>query len=265
MCLSAAIVALMLLGKKQLAGKLEEELVNKMKAKYGGYGTLFKGVFILSCTPIVFGFWGIATLNQAIRKIGLPLSKQLTDEDRTFALTLAASKQKKMILGWEWTPVILMSLKVRASAPHQFCALSNPTPPHPTPPHPTPPQVGVFVQVMGVLITKFTYLFLAWLRVYISDWSVAAVTVCMSIVGVTLFLLPPVPGIPIYFMSGMMLLAVCEPSMGLFGGVVYCTLLGLVLKLTAGTIQQQVSPPRERSERKKEPAAVPTASLLCAR
>ncbi|GMI19487.1 hypothetical protein TeGR_g9635, partial [Tetraparma gracilis] len=210
MCLSAAIVALMLLGKKQLAGKLEEELVNKMKAKYGGYGTLFKGVFILSCTPIVFGFWGIATLNQAIRKIGLPLSKQLTDEDRTFALTLAASKQKKMILGWEWTPVILMSLKV-----------------------------GVFVQVMGVLITKFTYLFLAWLRVYISDWSVAAVTVCMSIVGVTLFLLPPVPGIPIYFMSGMMLLAVCEPSMGLFGGVVYCTLLGLVLKLTAGTIQQQ--------------------------
>jgi len=37
-----------------------------------------------------------------------------------------------MIMSWEWTPVILMSLKV-----------------------------GVFVQVMGVLVTKFTYLFLA--------------------------------------------------------------------------------------------------------
>ena len=60
-----------------------------------GYGTIFEGTFILSCLPIVFAYWGIATINQAIRKIGLPLSKLLTDEDRTYALTLAASKQKK--------------------------------------------------------------------------------------------------------------------------------------------------------------------------
>ena len=38
----------------------------------------------------------------------------------------------------------------------------------------------------------------------------------------------------------MMLLAVCEPAMGLFGGVTYCTFLGLILKLISGTIQQQV-------------------------
>mmetsp|Transcript_16486 Transcript_16486/g.34000 ORF Transcript_16486/g.34000 Transcript_16486/m.34000 type:complete len:850 (-) Transcript_16486:67-2616(-) len=211
MCLSAACVALMLLGKKQLVGKIEDGVINKMKEKYGGYGTIFKGTFILSCLPIVFVYWGIATLNQAIRKIGLPLSKPLTDEDRTYALTLAASKQKKMIMSWEWTPVILMSLKV-----------------------------GVVVQVMGVLVTKFTYLFLAWLRVAISEWSIAAVSAAMSVVGISLFLLPPVPGVPIYFMSGLMLLAVCEPTMGLVGGVTYCTFLGLILKLISGTIQQQI-------------------------
>jgi hypothetical protein len=210
-CCSAAIVALLILGEKQVKEQITEGLINKMKVKYGGYGTLFKGIFILTCMPIVFAYWGIATLNQLIRQLRMPLSKQLTDEDKTYALTLAASKQKKMIMGWEWTPVILMSLKV-----------------------------GIFVQVMGVLITKFTYLLLAALRTSIADWSVAAVTACMSVVGVTLFLLPPVPGIPIYFMSGMMLLAVCEPSMGLYGGVVYCTGLGLILKLTAGTIQQQI-------------------------
>jgi hypothetical protein len=96
MCLSAACVALMLLGKKQLVGKIEDGVINKMKAKYGGYGTMFKGTFILSCLPIVFAYWGIATVNQLIRKIGLPLSKPLTDEDRHYALTLAASKQKKV-------------------------------------------------------------------------------------------------------------------------------------------------------------------------
>ena len=114
-------------------------------------------------------------------------------------------------------------------------------------------------------MSKFTVLLMSVVVSMAADSTVGVATAIIVLVGLGLFLLPPVPGIPIYFMSGMMLLAVCEPSMGLFGGVVYCTLLGLVLKLTAGTIQQQVSPPRERSERKKEPAAVPTASLLCAR
>jgi len=183
-----------------------------MKAKFGGYGTLFKGIFVLSCMPVVFGYWGLSLLNQTIRRLRMPLSKQLTDEDKTFALTLVASKQKSAIMHWEWTAVILSSLRV-----------------------------GVFVQLMGVLITKFTYLFLAWLRVYISDWSLGQVTACMSFVGVTLFLLPPVPGIPVYFMSGMMLLGVAERAgMSLFAGVVYCSGLGLCLKLTAGTIQQQI-------------------------
>ena len=36
MCFSAACVALMLLGKKQLVGKIEDGIINKMKAKYGG-------------------------------------------------------------------------------------------------------------------------------------------------------------------------------------------------------------------------------------
>jgi len=52
-------------------------------------------------------------------------------------------------------------------------------------------------------------------------------------------MLPPVPGVPIYFMCGLMLVKVCEPDMGTGGGTVYCICLGLVLKLIACSIQQK--------------------------
>ena len=185
-CVSGGIIAVGVHGAKVVADDFEENFINKWKVKYASYATVFKGIFVLTCIPLLFAYWVIAFINQSVRKLGMPLSKQLTDEDRTFALTLVAARQKKLILAWEKTPVILSAL-----------------------------HVGIFIQIMSVLVTKFTYLFLAWLRTAIADWSVAAVTAVMAIVGVTLFLLPPVPGVPIYFMSGLMLLAVCEPSMGI--------------------------------------------------
>jgi hypothetical protein len=62
----------------------------------------------------------------------------------------------------------------------------------------------------------------------------------MIAIGITLFLLPPVPGVPIYFVSGLMLVGVCEKDMGLGGGTIYCICLGLVLKLCACTLQQKM-------------------------
>jgi hypothetical protein len=101
-------------------------------------------------------------------------------------------------------------------------------------------KIGIFVQVMNVIVTKFTYLFLAWLREYISEWSILSVTGVMTVVGLTLFLLPPVPGVPIYFMSGLMLVKVCEVSMGLGGAIAYCIALGVFLKLVACSLQQKM-------------------------
>jgi len=99
---------------------------------------------------------------------------------------------------------------------------------------------------LGILVTKFTYLGLAALRSEISDWHWLAVSGMMFVIGISLFLLPPVPGVPIYFICGLMLVGVCEQDndgneiMGLYGGTIYAIALGLALKLTACSLQQKM-------------------------
>ncbi|GMI36871.1 hypothetical protein TeGR_g4212 [Tetraparma gracilis] len=209
--LAGALVGIGVHGVKTFKDDVENNMVNKFKEKYGGYATFFKGMLILTCGPVILGYWCIASINQMVRRLGLPLTKQLDDSDRHFALTKVAAEQKEMIRNWKWTPVLSMSIKI-----------------------------GIFVQVMGILVTKFTYLGLAWLRNEISDWHWGAVSGMMIAIGITLFLLPPVPGVPIYFVSGLMLVGVCEKDMGLGGGTIYCICLGLVLKLCACTLQQKM-------------------------
>ena len=128
------------------------------------------------------------------------------DGDEKYLLTLVAHKQKETIINWEWTPVISNGI-----------------------------GIGIFVQVMGILVTKITYLLLAMLRQKIEDegWGPGFVSTLMVIIGLSLFLLPPVPGVPIYFMCGLMLVEVCEPHMGgTVGATFYAVFLGLFLKVS---------------------------------
>mmetsp|Transcript_9953 Transcript_9953/g.20302 ORF Transcript_9953/g.20302 Transcript_9953/m.20302 type:complete len:845 (-) Transcript_9953:102-2636(-) len=210
--LMGALVAIGVHGTKSVKEDVETNFIGKFREKYSGYGNFFKGLFILTCLPIVFGYWGIAFVNQCIRKLRLPLTKQLDDEDKGLAFTLVATKQRKEIMKWEWTPVITMGI-----------------------------NIGIFVQIMGILVTKITYLLLAMLRQKIEDegWEWPLVSFLMIGIGICMFMLPPVPGVPIYFMCGLMLVKVCEPDMGTGGGTAYCITLGLVLKLIACAIQQK--------------------------
>ncbi|GMI19889.1 hypothetical protein TrRE_jg8661 [Triparma retinervis] len=210
--LMGALVAIGVHGAKSFTSDVENNFINKFREKYSGYGTFFKGLFVLTCFPVVFAYWGIAFINQFIRKLGLPLTKQLDAEERKLSFTLVATKQRKEILSWEWTPVITMGI-----------------------------NIGIFVQIMGILVTKITYLLLAMLRQKIEDegWEWPLVSFLMIGIGICMFMLPPVPGVPIYFMCGLMLVKVCEPAMGTGGGTAYCMCLGLVLKLIACAIQQK--------------------------
>jgi hypothetical protein len=208
--LAGAIVGIGIHGVKTFKSDVENNMVNKFKEQYGAYANFFKAMLLLTSLPAILGYWCIATVNQAIRKLGLPLTKQLDAEEKKLKLTLVASQQREEIRGWKWTPVLSTAI-----------------------------NIGIFVQVMGILVTKFTYLGLAWLRNEISDWHWTAVSGMMICIGICLFLLPPVPGVPIYFISGLMLVGVCEKDMGLAGGTFYCIGLGVVLKLTACSLQQK--------------------------
>merc|ERR1719453_873972 len=88
----------------------------------------------------------------------------------------------------------------------------------------------------SVGVAKITYVFLSWLNEQLLKISFVAVIVILFIIGFTMFMLPPVPGIPVYITSGIVLSARARniPEAGNFwGGMCIAVFESLVLKICA--------------------------------
>ena len=94
-----------------------------------------------------------------------------------------------------------------------------------------------------VVVAKFTTLLLSWLITECSAMGLYPVTGIIIAIGLFLFLLPPVPGVPIYLTGGILLVASGRdhpnPSLGIWGSVVYTGFVSLAIKLFACTLQQK--------------------------
>jgi len=85
-----------------------------------------------------------------------------------------------------------------------------------------------------------TYMGLAalvtWLRTVACSWA----TSTYFVVGVTLFLLPPVPGLAVYLTAGVVIPPACEPELGFYGASFFAAILAFVMKLLAQVMQQKI-------------------------
>ena len=95
-----------------------------------------------------------------------------------------------------------------------------------------------------VVVAKFTTLLLSWLITECSAMGLYPVTGIIIAIGLFLFLLPPVPGVPIYLTGGILLVASgryhTQPfALGIWGSVVYTGFVSLAIKLFACTLQQK--------------------------
>merc|ERR1712025_802766 len=62
-----------------------------------------------------------------------------------------------------------------------------------------------FVLMVGV--AKATFIFLSWLNEELQQVSFELVAVIFFVIGYTMFMLPPVPGVPVYIFGGIILSA----------------------------------------------------------
>jgi len=62
---------------------------------------------------------------------------------------------------------------------------------------------GIFIWQVG--ISKATYVFLSWLNEQLAVLNLAVVVIVFFVIGFTMFLLPPVPGVPVYICSGIII------------------------------------------------------------
>uniref|UniRef100_A0A7S2NPG3 Uncharacterized protein n=1 Tax=Haptolina brevifila TaxID=156173 RepID=A0A7S2NPG3_9EUKA len=175
-------------------------------------GNLIKAMFVFFGTPLFICYLCIAALNQTVRKTtsACGIAPILPDNDRPLVLTRLAHDQCSALSHWAWSSILLK------------------------------------VHILGLLAWGFlygstlTYMGLAALIAFLRTvhWLVASII--FFITGLSMFLLPPVPGLAVYLCAGVLLTPACEDTFGYLGACAYSASLAFAMKLVAQVCQQKM-------------------------
>jgi len=93
--------------------------------------------------------------------------------------------------------------------------------------------------VFNVGVGKLTAIFLSWLNSEMSSFGLGTVILLVVAVGLTMFLLPPVPGLPVYVFAGILISnnGDSTPGVGYGGGIAIAVVLSFLMKLVACAMQ----------------------------
>lgn len=192
-------------------------LWQKLLTKYEKYLDAAKGLAVITCTPVAVLYIAVSFLVRGIRTIRLPCSRKDGQNESQSDLfisdyvTAEANELIKEFVSWDLATVLTYAIYWGAG----FITLS-------------------------VIASKFTTLFLSWLITYTASMDLMSVTGILFGVGVVMFLLPPVPGAPIYLTLGIVVLPIGREIFGIVGAIAYAMGVSLVLKLFATFLQQKM-------------------------
>jgi len=187
-----------------------------------------KAVGVASCLPAIPGMLVISALNQALRKcrgktgcdVEGPSNEAgcgRADDDAREAssekpqetrLTVRVQKVVEAARNWDW---LAMTFKLYA--------------------------LGILM-VIYVLSPRILNVFLAWLKSVLTGFDFSIIVVMVWLSGMCCFLLPPVPGVPVYIFGGMIVADQC-PS-GFWPGIGICIVLSFFMKICACAMQQKL-------------------------
>lgn len=96
---------------------------------------------------------------------------------------------------------------------------------------------GIFA-IVYVLSPRLLNVFLAWLSSLLSSLNFGLIVAMVWLSGMCCFLLPPVPGVPVYIFGGLIVADQCPA--GFWPGVAICIVLSFFMKLCACAMQQKL-------------------------
>eukprot|EP00854_Cymbomonas_tetramitiformis_P001733 gene1733-2393_t len=99
--------------------------------------------------------------------------------------------------------------------------------------------IGVVYFTLQIGVGKVVIVLLSWFNEVLAGMPAAAVIFVFFVVGISLFLLPPVPGVPVYLAGGIIVVGRFEEPLGYWGAIFLCTAMCFVIKLCACAIQQK--------------------------
>ena len=184
------------------------QMWQKISDKFGNYLDILRGIFIVTCAPILVLYLCLSVLNQLVRRSQIfPCTKkpqQWNDGEEEVPadtwLTKKTYKQVQIFRSWNRVKVFTYAI-----------------------------YAGIFFMTLNVIVSKFTILFLSWLIQKTSNMNLGTVTALLCGVGMIMFLLPPVPGVPIYLTLGIVVVAVGRKSLGEFIHLEYFFLIFLII------------------------------------
>lgn len=154
----------------------------------------------------------LSAVNQFFRVHLTPCAKRVTSKERKRCLTSIAHKQWRAIQNWPFTDVFM---KVAF--------------------------IGTLYYVFNVGITKFTMVFLSWLNAQLAVLPLQAVVAIFYSVGLFMFLLPPVPGVPVYVLGGVVMVnSFVKTGVPFAVSCLVVTLICFLIKLNAVAMQQKM-------------------------
>jgi len=188
-------------------------VIDRLREKYSNSLDYLRGAFIVTCLPFIAVYFLLSMVNQFFRKTGFnPIAQPSKEDDSDHAslLTVKGKKQMNRMKSWDSVRVITIAI-----------------------------YWGIFYMGMQVVVAQLTVVFLSWLIDATADFGLVAVSGILCGVGVAMFLLPPVPGVPVYLTLGIVLAAQGYETLGWMGSISYSTAVGLVLKLFSSAMQQK--------------------------
>jgi len=188
-----------------------------------------KGAFALVALPLAPFLFALDAVHQCFRKCSRASSGCLTTE--AYALLAWISK-------WNWASVLTKSM---------CCGL------------------GAFLT--KALVSHGLVVFLAWFNEYLEPWSVGSSLSLLFVVELILFLFPPVAGIPLYMIAGIVVIPkVRKLGYGVFAGIIAGTVYSFVLKMVAIAMEQKlIGQPLSRNIATKKFVGVQTPGMKAIR
>ena len=100
--------------------------------------------------------------------------------------------------------------------------------------------IAMFYFICDVGVGKGAVLFLGWMISIMKEFSPVVVLFCFILLGVFMFLLPPVPGPPVYLTGGVLLVGSMQDTYGFWGATAICVFVCWFVKLLSCALQQKM-------------------------
>lgn len=207
--IGSAIIMWAIVVSDEIAEHHTEDMIAEALENTESFLDIIKGFAILAATPLLILYLVLSFLREQVRKLKAcfccaPL------EHRGWLTERTAGQIDDLRNNWNHSNVLTYAI-----------------------------YIG-FTYVLFGLFTKLTTLFLSFLIEVTSTMDILSVTGIVTAVGMLLFMLPPVPGIPIYLASGIVLVSIGRQKIGLEQSITYAIFVSLFIKLLACTIQQKI-------------------------